>query len=819
MDVSCERCGTEYEFDDALVSERGTTVECTNCSFKFKVYPLRTGTGTPEQWVVRTAIGHQLVFTSLRDLQRAISQGQLGPNDQLSRSNQPLRALGSIAELEPLFEASSRRHQREAPRTLAGVAPPANAPGRTMPLGANVPAVGQPPVEIAQRVLVAHPATAPQRAGHPGATLPLNLGPPETIRQAPAPAPGGSYTPDREPPPPSMRPRAPEFNLGGGPHDAPEPGAASAKTLGLGSRPPPVAPSMDFDPGPPSSAVDALGRTRPSEVSPIEREPVTLPRGLPNVAPRQNFGGTLPLQDHIVPGPQPEPVIRHEQSTPWHSPMPPSAAENHEESLSDPDPRYVIPTGSRRARSRWIVALVLLGMLVLFGATVGRKYLKSFAGPAQPEQSESDVRVESLLAKGNELLDAGDFEGARVQFAKASVLAERNPSVLAAVARLETIRTDLVWLELRLLDPADTDQVSAVHKRLGSLVGSAREAVKAATEAAADEPAILRARVDWFRLGGEVKKARAIVGPLSEQASTPQNAYVLAALDLAEPAPAWSTVIERLRVAAAAEGKLGRARAMLVYALARYGNTNQARSELEKLQSANKNHPLSKQLAAFLGRFEAVSEPEDGEDGGVATVDPSQLGELDTGGAAAGSAPARGDYRSQLTAAGRALRNGDLAQAERLYQAVLAKEPNNTEAMAGLGDVARLRKDTDSASRMYDRVLEKNPTYLPALTAQADAKWDAGDRAGAIAIYRRIVEQAGTDTPYGQRAAARIAQGAGGGAAPPAPAPAPAPQPPPAPAPAQPAPPQPEPAPPSGTPTPPPDQPHIDTTDLPEFNQ
>ena len=31
MDVTCERCGTEYDFDDALVSERGTTVKCTNC--------------------------------------------------------------------------------------------------------------------------------------------------------------------------------------------------------------------------------------------------------------------------------------------------------------------------------------------------------------------------------------------------------------------------------------------------------------------------------------------------------------------------------------------------------------------------------------------------------------------------------------------------------------------------------------------------------------------------------------------------------------------------------------------------------------------
>ena len=48
MDVRCSRCGTEYDFDDALVSERGTTVKCTNCGHQFKVYPGGSG-GAPER--------------------------------------------------------------------------------------------------------------------------------------------------------------------------------------------------------------------------------------------------------------------------------------------------------------------------------------------------------------------------------------------------------------------------------------------------------------------------------------------------------------------------------------------------------------------------------------------------------------------------------------------------------------------------------------------------------------------------------------------------------------------------------------------------
>ena len=126
MDVRCGRCGTEYDFDDALVSERGTTVKCTNCGHQFKVYP-GGGAGVPERWIVRKASGRELVYTSLRDLQRAIAQRQVGTSDLLSRGGgQPVRPLGSIAELEPFFAAQAPAAAAAvdpAQRTLLGVAP------------------------------------------------------------------------------------------------------------------------------------------------------------------------------------------------------------------------------------------------------------------------------------------------------------------------------------------------------------------------------------------------------------------------------------------------------------------------------------------------------------------------------------------------------------------------------------------------------------------------------------------------------------------------------------------------------------------------
>src|SRR5882672_12376602 len=133
MDVRCGRCGTEYDFDDALISERGTTVKCTNCGLQFKVYPAHHS-GGPERWVVRTAEGRELVFTSLRELQRGIADRKVGPGDLLTRGQKPPRPLSSIAELEPFFQSSlgkvgtaAAANADRQPRTLHGVAPPANS--------------------------------------------------------------------------------------------------------------------------------------------------------------------------------------------------------------------------------------------------------------------------------------------------------------------------------------------------------------------------------------------------------------------------------------------------------------------------------------------------------------------------------------------------------------------------------------------------------------------------------------------------------------------------------------------------------------------
>jgi tetratricopeptide (TPR) repeat protein len=352
--------------------------------------------------------------------------------------------------------------------------------------------------------------------------------------------------------------------------------------------------------------------------------------------------------------------------------------------------------------------------------------------------------------------------------------------VLAGLAQVETLRAEMFWLKLRLLDPTAAALVQATERELGERVVKARKAVDAAFAVAPEDPSVIRARVNVLRIAGDESKAREWIQPVAANPADPQNAYVLAALDLAEAAPAWSTVIDRLRAAAVSGKDVARARATLIYALVRAGRVVEAGTELAKVENAERPHPLLPELKGFVTRFSAPS------DAGADAADAAVTADAEAPAEAApadGTAPADGapvgagtlgDFRKRLTQAAQAVGSGDLARADVLYRSVLNEQPGNTEALAGLADVARRRNDPATASKLYAEVLDANPSYLPALMATADQKWQAGDRKGAIALYRRILEQAGPSTDYGQRAQARIAQGDGGDSkAAPAPAPTP----------------------------------------------
>lgn len=807
MDVRCSRCGTDYEFDDTLISERGTTVKCTNCSYQFKIFPPKSADAAPERWVVRTTVGKELVFTSLRELQRGISDRRVGPNDLLSRGRQPARPLGAIPELEPFFASAQgpSRGMSSAARTLHGVAPPPS--GTPRPDKDERPTsrgIGQRAAASAQADTVKDelPATKAEplaarteaptvRREAPGLsqTQPMSkpMSPTGYSQRAPEPMILGAIVPTdpgpaRPPPKPSDRPRA----AAKPPAQTARPGEGMAdKTLPLGTVAPksfdttmPAAtpPGIDTNPPPELPAAELVTPPPPAppETTPTQpRNAATLASASSALTARQspNPAGAL---DATLPVASPPRAARPAPSQPLQPTPPPPPISTRERLPSyDETPNLEAEPG-RRARSRWIVGIVFLGVAGLLGLTVGRQYAARLTSRPTPEGSARDERASRFLAEGTRLADQADYEGAQESLAKAQALADRDPSVLAALARLETLRADQSWLKLRLLDPTQTALVQATHRELGRRAGKARQAVDAAFRVAPEDPTVTRARVDAMRLAGEEKRAREWIAPVAANAADPQNAYVLAALDLAEAAPAWAPVIDRLRTASVSEREASRARAALVYALVRAGRVTEAETELAKIASAERTHPLVDELTSFVNRFKAPADAgpdaaEDKADAGAVALDPKKLPALDTSPAPPGEEklPAReeklpsGDFRTRLTQAAQASQSGDLERARTLYQSVLNEQPGNTEALSGIADVARKRGDTATAQKMYSKVLDANPSYLPALMASADSKWEAGDRKGAIALYRRIVEQAGASSEYGQRAQARIAQGEG----------------------------------------------------------
>ena len=196
MEITCQRCQTEYDFDDALVSERGTTVRCTNCGEQFKVFrpshvPLQ------ERWLVQRRDGRELLFTNVGDLQRAITNMQVGRHDVLVRGSDAPRPLGAIPELEPFFlsrlgqstpapsaaPSATQPYEPIGPRSGRTERPPAQGPAAPAADGRTAPAFGTPsppatgaPGQVAARAS----ATMPGFASAPGAATPAPAAAAET---------------------------------------------------------------------------------------------------------------------------------------------------------------------------------------------------------------------------------------------------------------------------------------------------------------------------------------------------------------------------------------------------------------------------------------------------------------------------------------------------------------------------------------------------------------------------------------------------------------------------------------------------------------
>jgi tetratricopeptide (TPR) repeat protein len=403
----------------------------------------------------------------------------------------------------------------------------------------------------------------------------------------------------------------------------------------------------------------------------------------------------------------------------------------------------------RRRLGAWLMALVVAPSLGVLGWAAEKRFhvIEVMAQRARGG-TPADGRVESFVAEGERALSEGNLDGAQADFDKASVLADRDPRVLVGNARVAAAKADLPWLKLRLLPPDATEAARVASAELDERISMARHLADDAVSAAPQDAGAMRAKLDALRLAGDSQGARGYVVAVFAQAADPETAYVLAALDLGQPTSPWATVVERLRVAAGPAGS-DRARAALVYALAKSGDAAGAKAELTKLDAEKRPYPLLPELHAWLGTDHATTsaatslQAPSAPSASSAAPAPSVADSSTSRGAPA--APPAGDASrargpSTIQAANQAVSRGEFERAERIYQGILATNPDDSQALTGLGDVLRLRTDPWGAIEAYQHAMRVNPSYLPAQLGLADTQWSQGDQSGAAKSYRRILD-------------------------------------------------------------------------------
>lgn len=255
MDVSCPKCQTEYELDDARITEDGVTVKCTSCAHVFRVkrkslvvtLPVRPGEPPPppaeamgslppapplREWKLRQPNGNVYPCRDLTMLQKWIIEGKVQRDDEISLTGETWKRLGNIPELASFFQVVDDAAKARALESMS-----------------KSPATGSPPV---------------QQPAAPSGPKPVQGKITDTWRggtfSAPAPEPvvPAPVEPDVEtlpPDPPAMRRREPNpmketlqggrfstvppaVTTPGGRFSAPPPAAANTTPGGRSSGPP-----------------------------------------------------------------------------------------------------------------------------------------------------------------------------------------------------------------------------------------------------------------------------------------------------------------------------------------------------------------------------------------------------------------------------------------------------------------------------------------------------------------------------------------------------------------------------------------------------
>ncbi|MEM9190134.1 MAG: tetratricopeptide repeat protein [Myxococcota bacterium] len=683
MDVTCERCGTEYEFDETLVSDRGTTVKCTNCGHLFKVYRPGAGPGgtSSRTWAIRKRGGGTQTLTSLRELQRLITQGELTEDDEISRSGEAWKPLGAIAELQTFFAAAragATPARKDGTQPFSTSSPPprrdarAYAPTVEHGFGDNSPTLpSNRPAEVASAEKAALQADATRvssASAHLAAEEQLTSPGPEPRASKkrtvmglgqPVPEPYTESAPTVPGQSPSFdAPTEDEITRDTEPNDPQyaKPALRSPKgtVMGIGSSvPPPASPIGSVPPAAPVPIQPSRG--------PFASAPASTPAPSPPVADAGSATASAtsdakPFGREIAPtrsSSEPLPPPREPVNT---APIPAGQTEREAEAAmaaraqreakvqqaEGKRPLYIEEEPERPTQARGGRGVILAAVAIVFLGLVGGGIALSWGslGPMLGFEEEDPIA---------ELLEAGDrqvrrahidaYQAALEEYGKAEELAENRSDVLASLARAHAALAQAYAFDANDLrkraeaEPGLAEEAAVADRNANHHGNEALRFAQSAVESdPADAPAVV-ALADALRLTGNVdsaeeqlQRARTLVPDGSAELSYVQGLVAAARAGDTDV----DAAIEDARRAVAMDSSHLRARLLLAVAFLQRGDVGAARSEIDAVLASEGGHPRAQYLRNAIDRglppAPAVFEALDGAtpDADAATPEPTE---------------------------------------------------------------------------------------------------------------------------------------------------------------------------------------------------
>jgi predicted Zn finger-like uncharacterized protein len=704
MDVRCEQCGTEYEFDDAKVTDAGIAVKCTHCGFLFRVTrqvtavderpvapepragravsPTTTSTALeattvvrspppsrPRGWMIRKErSGDILEFKDLSTLQKWILERKVTRDDEISKTGESWKPLGSIVELSSFFLVVE---------------------GETLRAMAQVP---EPPI-------------SPTASSVQFAALRPSLAPP-------APPRGRDDLLDTG-----------QFRLEG-------PG-----------EPAPAAPTPA--PVPPTSAA-------PAPVSPPAAAPAPVP--VPGPAPVLETGTMRRVQ---MPVPEPTPQV-----TVFRTPAPRPALSRQDASVPDFDLSAATAPVSRGNTARgFVIGVGVTGALfaVAYGAfehlnQERTRTLTTRSLVAGPPSAAPTNGVAPATAPAMDLATRLDAADARVRTDADVELDQAIPEYDALLQSLGDPPSDRILAARTLVGKARVLLARAEHRTIGGeLPGGALAKVNdllgAARVHAPDLVDIDLAWADSLRLREERVSVRNFLDAAAPKASNrPEYAFLRAMNDGSDEPAAMAD-----RLAALPPEARGLPRVLLLRGLAleRAGRLDEARQVVADLLRVSPSHAQGIDLRARLtAAAPATAPPTAAPPPAATTAAPSMAPSMAR---AADPAPVRmgedpvaihpgDDFDGLMLRGARLLENGKPEAAARLFERAAQQKPRSPEPYANLGWCRVDQRKYAEALAQFQQALDRSPRYSDALYGMAEAYEKAGRTAEAAGAYKTYLD-------------------------------------------------------------------------------